>query len=1067
MNYISQITPGAPNLPNGTNAAANICAEVKPVGPAVPPASEPVNLSADQLSSRLSQLEIRPAKPGYSKAEQAFMKAFDLPEQDYRELKPLCRLDAGDDLTGLMRKAGTAENTQPVIEKAWARIVEFDKYQDKAAPIGESAYKAAEAAFEQPTNTLIALAFADTLKAVKDDKYYHPYFAILDKYQIREPLFVTRPALDRMTVLEETEFTRLTESLKYTALSNLDFAELQQYLQLQAEKREFRDQLISSDIAAKHQDLLPFRQREAAVQEILKQEDNTGLALEALSGQARALIERFRQASDDLRAALKTEDPADDQAVQARLDAVRREIVGEVAREYTAAFVEAPSEPEKQALKALLKMTARLAINDRQIIYYARLSSSSLTELDRTAVEACRHKAWQRPGLDPLDYQKLSPWQLVDRFPLRVRPALVGYVAALKEDFRKEITTREVSSGDRAHSTALFYALQSAGFPEKELLIIQAAVAYEHLKPEARELLTGTADEQFNKCLKRFIRLMDQSYSGGYSRLDRAEQEKISAEKVALYWIFNGLAGSQVTAEYLWFTRGEKRATGAMLEVQFMVAEDTSEENDDLPIRKGLSDFFKLGAAGSLDHWQLLGDHIMARRLLGEPIDQEFVTALLENSPIFGADGEYGLESFKHDLVNALTFLALEINSRDKPNCNSYKNKLRDWMRDFVAKIREDIANDPHYSGSAEMENKLAISAKMSRLLIDAKLFREDEIARFFQDNPLVAARSGLSTEDFKTNGVFRTVGYDDLPQEVKAALSASPAGQTVRQHSELLNVYWVPYERSNSGIDGFATYDKSTIVVVYQEPDQTLSSREEITTISVHELRHKIDAQELRDYLAKEPDRRLPFKDPPSLITERNAYIEGLNYLEALPARSGKTMKTVKFLSETVSKANLLLGRPEADREMLHPPYAGIDFDSPLIYFNPADSVFPAKQIKKIIAKIGSLDYPPKERKWLLETCLLIGAGKVFDAAGVPAGRRNLLIEFFDILMGDSRLISHGMAQPEFLRAIKSLNAAYGLAGRNTEITPPVLYALLFRTRQVIANLEKHGFKIRLPKEP
>jgi hypothetical protein len=228
------------------------------------------------------------------------------------------------------------------------------------------------------------------------------------------------------------------------------------------------------------------------------------------------------------------------------------------------------------------------------------------------------------------------------------------------------------------------------------------------------------------------------------------------------------------------------------------------------------------------------------------------------------------------------------------------------------------------------------------------------------------------------------------------------------------------------------------------------MRSAESLAGTTVHELRHKINNQELKLYIDKNPDHKLPFGKVPSLITERNAYLDELNFLEALPKKSKEVLAEIKSLREIVSKSNILLGLSENSRDILHPPYAGIDFNSPVLDKHPGGNGFSLKKIKDISRIIGSLNYSPAEQKWLLDRCYAISAGLKFDLSGLSPGQRYLFIDFLGKIIGRPDLISNGIASPKLKESFARIKAEIKDGSGNTVISAELLFVLLFQRKDI-----------------
>ena len=346
------------------------------------------------------------------------------------------------------------------------------------------------------------------------------------------------------------------------------------------------------------------------------------------------------------------------------------------------------------------------------------------------------------------------------------------------------------------------------------------------------------------------------------------------------------------------------------------------------------------------------------------------------------------------------------------------------------------------------MANKIAILGSIYTLLTEFKIMNDDEFLKFYEKNPIISVKNNLTIEDLKKGNVYHTVGYQSIPNEIKSKIEQSTFSGFCNKYSDLLNIYWVPY--GNASFGGYANRDKNTIVIVYESPQgkqrkPSMNSIELSTEIIVHELKHKVDMLELREYSASHPDHKFPFFYVPSLITERNAYLTGLWLCDEFPAKTPEIIKRKKILKELLAKANLLLGLPEDNEDYLHPPYEGIDLHSVALQIDPATiSWLPLKVVKTILNTLDKLGYNQEEKKWLFERCMLIAAGKPIDLGYVKAGRRDLLVDFLGKLIGVEKTKTGGFLTLGFLEVFTNIKKNIKDPSGKTIVSLHLLLALL-----------------------
>ncbi|MFH2033223.1 MAG: hypothetical protein ABIJ26_00775, partial [Candidatus Margulisiibacteriota bacterium] len=232
----------------------------------------------------------------------------------------------------------------------------------------------------------------------------------------------------------------------------------------------------------------------------------------------------------------------------------------------------------------------------------------------------------------------------------------------------------------------------------------------------------------------------------------------------------------------------------------------------------------------------------------------------------------------------------------------------------------------------------------------------------------------------------------------------------------DLLSVYWAPHDK-RSNVGGFATLDKDTIVVYYD-------SGLDLAATVVHELRHKVDKQQLAAFNKDNPDAR-EWDTIPSLVTEKNAYTFTLKLFEKSPRKSKYVKRAIRHFKEVVSKANLLLGLPENHEEILMPPYEGIRPDSRVSDVDPSSIGLCYEDMKMIKALIIKMGYNPEEVKCLFENCMSIAAGKPVEMTSVSfrADRRNIFIGFLHKLLFKHKGRSEGYFTKEVAASLMAVN--------------------------------------------
>ncbi|MDD4179655.1 MAG: hypothetical protein PHH14_06400 [Candidatus Margulisbacteria bacterium] len=1059
MNYLPNLVdlgvgrtwPNQDNSPLSPNRMARPVDSKRTVGPLPTAATDTSTIIRAQQEQVLAELPL-------SDAEQAFVTLFDLTWAEYAELKRRCGLEDTDTFQGLRTKVTQAKVFSGKTNVVKRKIDEFEEYQKVIDYLKSFVY--ASPAYEQvetEENKIIARAFSETLTGLKDELPFKKYFAILEKYHIFDPLNITREMLDEMSVYEETIFTAGTRDLRKYALANLKFEELQQYLYIQEQVERFVRDDITQIIAQNYPESVSLRTRDLEANRILAGETEDKIPeklLNALTAEARSLVTKYWQAAQELKNALQTPQLEDEAAVQARIEAVRLELIAEVENEYQHAFIDTPTEPEKKALKALFMATAELEILDDKMRFYARLANPVLSQDEREIIfqlRAMKEKGFDlsRTNVDPVIYQSSSIDDWIDAYPAEARAILTRFVAALRADLQAAGEKRSLIAAGQEKSAALYYALILAGFSTEELLVLEAMVGYEALDNEFKALLAGDVDNQIKTVLDEFRRISELANSADSTRLNEEEKKNLKIRFAAISLVLAGLAGSLVKFEYLYNLGVLGKAFGGWLNAQYSQVEQSPEPNDDWLARHWLERFFSIGADQfGLDSRAMLVAHIFAREVRGEPIDQEFISEILKYSSFYyglmGLDGAQGLDEFKQEFISLLTYDVLEDRLEVKPKFEASKAKMLNWIETFIQGIQVKIDRNLVYAGSEEMRTSLAIVSSINNLLLETKLMAAEELDQFFADHPIVPAREGITTRDFKQGGIYHTVGLENIPSEVRAAIAGSPLADFCAQHSDLLNIYWVPKEPSAT-FGGYAVVvDKNTIVVVYQAANT--AGIKMMANVLIHELRHKVDSFELAQYRQANPDYELPFTEVPLMITERNAYIDSLLYYENLPAPVKKQKEVAQWLNTyrgRVAKANIMLGLPESDRAMIQPPYTEVDLTSMALDIDPADILLNLPEVRLLGRLLDRLGYAGAEKQYLLERCVYIAhGGEKFDLHNdIKIGRRNIFTEFIGRLLGAK---TDGLLTDELAGRMNAFKTEIKEKTPDTMVTPYFLEKLI-----------------------
>ncbi len=288
----------------------------------------------------------------------------------------------------------------------------------------------------------------------------------------------------------------------------------------------------------------------------------------------------------------------------------------------------------------------------------------------------------------------------------------------------------------------------------------------------------------------------------------------------------------------------------------------------------------------------------------------------------------------------------------------------------------------------------------------------DEEMQKLYFDNPIVPVSEGLTIEGIEKKTFSRSIGLDNLPEELKNTIMNDPDSlEFCRQNTDLLNVYWVPKEESNQAFAGFATYDKDTIFVVYQTSDGKLKPTSVIAATVLHELQHKADIRAMNKYLDQHPD--FPLDKVPTLITERNARLRELNYLNSLDLdgmseeeRSYTDENREQTQNEFDTAESLLKDHP-FKWNYLEPPFEHIDIHAYAMDIYPPNIAQHKIETWKLL--LTDMGYSLPERQWLMERIIGVFDKLPIDVSLVQAGKRDLFADFLGKLINTDKSKTEG----------------------------------------------------------
>jgi hypothetical protein len=473
--------------------------------------------------------------------------------------------------------------------------------------------------------------------------------------------------------------------------------------------------------------------------------------------------------------------------------------------------------------------------------------------------------------------------------------------------------------------------------------------------------------------------------------LPGTEKKQISAWINDLSCILSSQYDCPVTYAYT-LSLSRNPDTARLIESELAHAYYTPEKYDDAVIHSQLSQIRSL--SGDAFDWSAsVVNHLSIMRMLGRPIDASFVSAML-NLP---AEGKIG--DIAKSLMDCFSYLSLEWDSEQRHNFDNSKKALLENLSGFIeTEIMQKSGAAPAFMGSAEAQEKLGYLGYISSILVQTGVISEDEMTLFLRENPIQEPASGLSMSSFSSGETFHTRGIENIPQEIIGAIKQHPASYAfIEENQDLLDIYWVPFEPTNSGFGGYATADRNTFVVVYNSESGELISPWQAAGVLLHELQHKVDHKQLAEYKKGNPDS--PLNAPSTLITESNAWKRQLYYYESLPADTEGLAPHLKNQREVVESARYLLGDTVPEGSILAAPYEGVAL------YSYAMNIYPppvsAERISEIESLIGKMGYSADESRWLMERIIGVFDKMPIDLSDNHAGRRDLFEDFIRKCMG------------------------------------------------------------------
>ncbi|MFA5104414.1 MAG: hypothetical protein WC527_04495 [Candidatus Margulisiibacteriota bacterium] len=972
----------------------------------------------------------KPLDSKYTVNERAFMALHDLTTQEFEQVSKNSNFEEADDVPSMNVKTLKSEDKSDAVNKVKTSLKAMDDYTSAFNEKAETILSAA--GDSQKKLDLLSTPFAftlETFKVINSDA--KTYTDILEKYGISDPLKAGRDVLDQMTLLEETNFNYYTNALKAMAMANMTADELEQYFNLTSETNSKVSQSAKEAVLGSNKEFAKIEDRMSKATNILaEQTGSKPVESPVLYPAAQELAEKIVETGKRVAKLDPAKDAFEIDKLKADKEGLKSRINDEIEIEYFDAFAkepayrlnELPVDPKaaKQfALMNLLNVAAQLGTSSEKTILYSRLMSPKLSNDERNTIleiyKLNKKDQFQFKGDLAIPLMgRITATQYVSTYPEPLKTILTKYAAAVgrEVDANSDVSRSGVGRG-YTKGNAMFYALEAAGIPEKELSAIGCLVEYDGISPALKEKLSTQFGDRAALVLKELKELRASANPDNWKMLSDEEKSQINKDWGYLMDLNGLIAGSSSVASVR-LSAVDGRSSGSIIRSQLDHAEGTPEPFDDVKMHETIRTAFRNGIEGiGLSAIDILTSHITAKKTLNEPIDKDFVSDVLNSSTFqsFSNDGRYKIDELKANIIDCLSYMQLEGDSKDKTNLERSKTAIKDWIGNFIDKeISDKIKAEPRYAGSSEIFEKMMALGAVCSLLSGTAILSEEEMKGINLKHPIIPVSEGLTVKSLEKEVIAHSIGFENLPEEIREQIMKDPDSmEFCRQNADLLNVYWVPQEESNNIYSGFATYDKNTIFVNYQTPDGNPAPASTISSTLLHELQHKVDNRVMNQYFVQHLD--FLFDKVPILITERNARLRQLDYLHSLdltntPEEEKKLVIDVAAQRQNeFDTAESLLNNPSIKGKYLEPPFAEVDINSYAMYIYPP--AFSADKRRGISDLLDKMCYSAEEKQWLTERIIGCLDKLPIDLRTISTDRRDLFVDFLgriiDMSIGSS----------------------------------------------------------------
>ncbi|MEI6089211.1 MAG: hypothetical protein WCR42_02050 [bacterium] len=864
--------------------------------------------------------------------------------------------------------------------------------------------------YDKLKNDIINDAFAITLEQFKNIPSYSSFYQILKKYEIPLPLLVGRKILDKMELYEEDIFNTSCSNIKYFALLNLSTVGVGKIINSNRNMQKEIDSYMYLSEKNKGTNFSKYLLRDIRMDSILHNIDkdekiNDYMGTNYISYFTKKSIMKlqFSNTSYYFRHYIKKNpsvvslllnNPYIDQnsavfkfaqkqdssrnkdiemfdsfetivnEIQNKIELgseerrIRKEIYTLIENEFYDIYIKPCSyiniEKRKIGLQNTLQSLQLFeSMNDFANFYYCLTDSTITLEEKVNFIQLRRMKdnneIFWKDSVNPLDYRLgVDNWIMSYTHPL-AQQLLTKYSELSKE-------TNNIYANSNISPYGIYKSLYQkfvhllilSGFKEKDVLMIDAIHTFNLLpKTQKNQLNKLTSSSEHITYLEDQLLVLQKllkNNSNSKEQNDKFNENITVINNFTMVFAKSHLDGLihsyNDRLEY-------SNNVGNTLLAELQYSMITFEKNDDEYVKNIILDLLTNNNSSAL---KILAKYLANLKACQLPIDTNFVIQLVKYSG-YNLD----LQTRKYNSSNIYSLLyecainkEFEANLMQKPYFDASLNKLKDYFKNFVKENSEIFREN---FGSQETYSFMGIYGSIISLISDLNILDESEAENFFKNITFIESTPKFGIQDIQTNKSFCTIGYKNIPKEIKDILNKSSLRDTIEEYLndiDNMTIYWVPKDASTVYL-GYSPLDKHIIFVTYNAKQDSLCNLYSMTNTLVHEFNHKFDNLKLNRFKIENRDSLKAFSNLPSLFTERNSYIVSYQFYNDILNNPDKFQipskdSVLKNISSEivwnqgiVSLANILIGLDSNDYSIKNPPFNGINLYSSYLNLNPA----------------------------------------------------------------------------------------------------------------------------------